>query len=193
MSCRPGFYVVLPLGFLPALGTDCRQPCFPALRTVDEACSRPSEVHRPVRLARLILVRYDSSRRRGRHCRLRAFPAGPQSGSISGHAPARAAKLYDRNHRILPGTYEVTDDLPEELMGRDGGQCIVRISCARDGVGSSISGAPHGSEWVSRYLLFHTAPHNESVHPPIKAQSQLVVHTRVTTTVDQYRWTAVRF
>ena len=118
--------------------------------------------------------RYDSSRRRGRHCRLRAFPAGPQSGSISGHAPARAAKLYDRNHRILPGTYEVTDDLPEELMGRDGGQCIVRISCERGGVGSSISGAPHGSErGESRYPV-RTAPHNEAVRPHIKAQSQLV-------------------
>ena len=92
--------------------------------------------------------------------------------------------MYERNQRILQGIYEVTGDLPEELMGRDRGQCVVRISCARGGVGSGISGAPHGSEWVSRYLLFHTAPHNESVHPPIKAQSKLVVHTRVTTTVD---------
>ena len=101
--------------------------------------------------------------------------------------------MYERNQRILPGIYEVTGDLPEELMGRDGGQCAVRISCERGGVGSSISGAPHGSErGESRYPV-RTAPHNESVHPPIKAQSQLVVHTRVTTTVDQYRWTAVRF
>ena len=87
----------------------------------------------------------------------------------------------------------MSEELPEELMGRDGGQCIVRISCARDGVGSSISGAPHGSERGESTYPLRTAPHNEAVHPPIKAQSKLVVHTRMTTTVDEYRWTTVRF
>jgi hypothetical protein len=39
-----------------ASSNDCRQPCFTALSTVDEAIGRPSKVHRSVRLARLILT-----------------------------------------------------------------------------------------------------------------------------------------
>ena len=78
-------------------------------------------------------------------------------------------------------------------MGRDGGQCVVHISCERDGVGSSISGALHGSERGQSTYPVRTAPHNEAVHSHIKAQSQLVVHTRMTTTVDEYRRITVRF
>ena len=158
-----------------------------------QAIGRPSEVYIPVRLAGLILIRYDSSRRRGRHCRLRAFPAGPQSGPISGHAPARAAKVFHRYHRIVPGKYEVTDDLPEELMGRDGGQCIVSISCARGGVGSSISGAPHGSEWVSRNPLVRTAACDLFVPVDLCAPVPRDLCAFLNATLRQYRWITVRF
>ena len=78
-------------------------------------------------------------------------------------------------------------------MGRDGGQCVVHVSCERDGVGSSIFSDLHGSERGESTYPVRTAPHNEAVHPPIKAQSQLVVHARMTTTVDEYRRITVRF
>jgi len=133
------------------------------------------------------------SRRRGRHCRLRAFPAGPQSGPVSGHAPARGAKVYERNQRILQGIYEVTGDLPEELMGRDRGQCVVRISCARGGVGSSISGAPHGSEWMSRYLLFSFQWTFVFVPVDLCAPVPRDLCAFLNATLRQYRRTTVRF
>ena len=94
----------LPPALLPGTA-HCRQ-----------AIGRPSEVYIHVRLARLILIRYDSSRRRGRHCRLRAFPAGPQSGPVSGHAPARGAKVYEGNRGIYPGKYEVTGDRAQLIL-----------------------------------------------------------------------------
>ena len=100
---------------------------------------------------------------------------------------------YERNQRILQGIYEVTGDLPEELMGRDRGQCVVRISCARGGVGSSISGAPHGSEWMSRYLLFSFQWTFVFVPVDLCAPVPRDLCAFLNATLRQYRRTTVRF
>ena len=101
--------------------------------------------------------------------------------------------MYEGNRGIYPGEYEVTDDLPEELMGRDGGQCIVRISCERGGVGSSISGAPHGSEWMSRYLLFSFQWTFVFVPVDLCAPVPRDLCAFLNATLRQYRRTTVRF